>query len=220
MSIDLLDTDILNNSPIQILHKLDSLFAGSEWLSWEPETLLLKNLDVTDPIAKDKLLAVQAVASNSQAATSSGDAFEKVVMAFNNNHCIVDQYQPPEIEEVFYAVQQITKIITEIHDAEAIFTGEIPNYVAAVARFHRWIFLPNPLQFAQETLNSLNGLHKDGGKASVYSGLLSIAKQVSDSMAHTDSLRGDVSELGNWVGNSPQHDVARRMIGCYLYSPT
>lgn len=150
---------ILAAHPVEILEACDGVFAGQKWLAYDPETILLSLKDDISDASVDKLLAVQAVASNPMAVLCNADAFEKTVNAFNNNICVMDVAQPPEVEEMSYAASQIDKIIKAVHGAKSDirYSGDVPNYVAATARFRGWTILPKNLSFAQEMLDVLCG---------------------------------------------------------------
>ncbi|MFW6134800.1 MAG: hypothetical protein ACOC5R_04425, partial [Elusimicrobiota bacterium] len=136
----------------------------SNWLEWEPETVL-HTLDLDFETSKaDKILAIQTVAKNPEKVTKNPFVFEKVVVALNNGNPIMGGYNKPHIEEINYAVQQIRKIVAEAHDLDiekVDFGQEVDKYIAAVAKDRDWYVLPDPLQFAQENLNNLRGLKKD-----------------------------------------------------------
>lgn len=55
---------ILAAHPAEILEALDGVFSGQKWLAWDPETVLLSLKEEISDASVDKLLAVQAVASN------------------------------------------------------------------------------------------------------------------------------------------------------------
>ncbi len=81
---------VLRSTPVEIYRFVSTSVGEQPWLAWEPESLLRQFKQVSTPVAQDKLLAVQAAATNTAVTASNSWAFEKVVTAFNNNHCIVD----------------------------------------------------------------------------------------------------------------------------------
>lgn len=214
---------ILAAHPIEILEACDGVFTGQKWLAYDPETILLSLQNDISDAAVDKLLAVQAVASNPMAVLSNSDAFEKTVNAFNNNICVMDVTQPPEVEEMSYAASQIEKIIKAVHGAKvkAQYSGDVPNYVAAVAKFRGWTILPKNLAFAQDMLDVLCGTVKD---SKLYAEHKNILKAVSDFVDKTS--RKDAREIlkDAAITELEKDDAAqmivRKFVGALLYDPT
>lgn len=217
-------TDVfLAAHPEEIYRALDTVFAGEAWLSWEPDTILLELKDDISDAAVDKLLAVQAVAANSNAVTRSAAAFEKTVNAFCNNICVMDVIQPPYVEEMSYAVSQIEKIIHLVHgnDVKIEYVDEVPGYVASTAHFRGWFMLPKNLAFGQEMLNGLTGL-VPGTK--LYKEHEHIVQVVSELVANT--TRKDARELleDRSITDLETDDTAsllvRHILGALLFDPT
>jgi len=214
---------ILAAHPVDIYRALNSVFPDTDWLAWEPETILLELKNDVSDAAVDKLLAVQAVCSNSNAVVRSAAAFEKVVNAFCNNICVMDVIQPPEVEEMSYAVSQIEKLIHLVHGEKAVieYIGEVPAYVASVARFRNWFMLPRNLQFAQDNLNSLLNCRTDSKKYKEHKHILDA---VSDFVMGT--TRKDARELlQNAVLTELETDdtsslLVRHILGALLFDPT
>ena len=213
---------ILAAHPIEVYEALDKVFQGEKWLAYEPETLLLAlKQDVSDR-ALDKLLAVQAVAANPKACAENAEAFEKAVQAFCNNICVMDVVQPPEIEEVSYAVSQMQKLVALAHEGQALtFSGNVPGYVAALGRYHGWELLPKNLAFAQELLDHLTGM-QEGSK--LYQEHLAIRETLADLVGGT--TRKDARELleSDEVKELEKDDFAalhvKRILGALLFDPT
>lgn len=214
---------LLAAHPIDIYHACDQVFADVDWLSWEPETLLLElRHDVSDA-AIDKLLAVQAVAANANAVVRSAAAFEKVVNAFNNNICIVDVVQPPEVEEMSYAVSQIEKIIRAVHGdtAKIEYADEIPAYVASVAKFRGWFMLPRNLSFGQGVLNELLGVNENSKLYAEHKNILDTVSNFINSTSRKNAREimqeASITELET---NDTASLLVKHIIGALLFDPT
>lgn len=214
---------LLAAHPIEIYQACDSLFTDQEWLSWEPETILLELKHEVSDASIDKLLAVQAVAANADAVLKSAAAFEKVVNAFSNNICVMDVVQPPEVEEMSYSVSQIEKIIHEVHGSgcTVTYSGEVPPYVASVAQFRGWAFLPKNLSFAQERLEYLSGMQADTKIRKENQNILDVISSVVQ-----DTTRGDARTIleDESITALEKDDTAsllvKRLLGALLYDPT
>ena len=206
---------LLATHPIEIYQACDQVFKDQPWLSWEPETILLQLKDEVSDLEMDKLLAVQAVAANGNAVTKSAAAFEKTVNAFCNNICVMDVIQPPEVEEMSYAVSQIEKIIRAVHGNVKIeYIDEVPGYVASVAKFRGWFALPRNLRFGQEILDSLTQAHNHK----------ELVDQVTDFIKNTS--RKDAREIleDPEIAKLETDDMAsllvKQIIGALLFDPT
>ena len=215
---------ILGSSPAEIYKALDKVFSGEQWLTYEPETLLFKLYKDISEIAVDKVLAVQALASNAGAVFRSAVVFEKVAMAFNNNICIMDMWQPPFIEEICYAVREIAKLVHLVHGAkkEIIYIDEVPMYVASVAKERGWDVLPEPLKFAQERLDFLTGLNPDSQKYKEHATLIDAEKRLSQAITSktaSEMLKNEKA-IETMENNSVASESLRRFIGAALYDPT
>jgi hypothetical protein len=190
--------------PADIRRALDVVFEGEDWPSWEPETLLASLKD-RKPDDTDKILAVQAVARNPALAFTSAAAFEKVVNAFCNNTCVMDVSQPPHVEEMAYAVGQLISMCPDKK-----FSGEVPGYVAATARYRGWFALPSVLSFGQTLLNGLTGSAPEQRVLDLYA---SMDADQARALLNDEA----VAELGK---NGPGSSVARDLIGALLFDPT
>jgi hypothetical protein len=209
--------------PIAIYKACNEAFNGSEWLGWEPETVLLELKNDVSDAAVDKLLAVQAVASNANAVVRSAAAFEKVVNAFNNNICIMDVIQPPEVEEMSYAVSQIELIIKEVHgpDTKIEYTDEVPGYVAGVAKFRGWFMLPRNLQFGQAMLNTLTGIVENSALYKEHKNIVDVVSNFVLNTSRKDArdILKDASIMDLETNDSASLMV-KRVIGSLLFDPT
>lgn len=214
---------LLAAHPVEIFQACDSVFSGYDWLSWEPETILLELKQEVSDAAVDKLLAVQAVAANSKAVQNSAAAFEKVVNAFCNNICVMDVIQPPEVEEMSYAVSQINKIIEMVQGSSVklSFGGEVPAYVASVARFRGWFALPSNLSFGQELLDNITNMPEGSKLRKEHYKLLDAVSSAVYEIRRTEARElledGSVEAL---EGDETSSNIARKIIGALLYDPT
>lgn len=214
--------NITSSTPIEVYNHLDNLFKEGEWLSWEPETVLtsLKECINGEDICKDKILAVQGVAANATLVLTNNRAFEKVVHAFCNNPCIMDIAQPPQIEEIHWAIPHIQDIIVasqeDIKRESISFTGEIPGYVAGVAKYHGWLVLPKRLNFAKEMLDNLNGIKGWNTKEQDIALIISQAQSLADQL---DDIELDTAGLDALEEDTPRNIMIRRLVGCCLFKP-
>lgn len=197
--------------PHQIATYLDSVFDGKNWLQWDNDTVLLqlKNLE---PEEKDKVLAVKAFLSFPHIPASQAVAFEKCVVAFNNDPVIHDQPQVPEIEEVYYAVKQMHRL-----NGRAVnFGGEVPSYVASVAKYRDVHLLPTELKFARDILNHLIGWGPGNEEFDVLSKASTLAQQV-EIIVSEEGITDEVITLFDHAILGPH---LRTIVGCILYDPT
>lgn len=214
---------LLAAHPVEILEACDGVFSGQKWLAYDPETILLSLQNDISDAAVDKLLAVQAVASNPMAVLSNSDAFEKTVNAFNNNICVMDVTQPPEVEEMSYAASQIEKIIKAVHgeNASIQYSGDVPNYVAAVTKFRGWTILPKNLSFAQEMLDILTGAVKDSKLYEEHKDILEAVTAFVNATSRKDARDilkdAAITELEK---DETAQMIVRKFVGALLYDPT
>lgn len=132
---------------------------GSDWVSWEPETLWadLKRagLSVTD-ILKSKIQAVKTLLTTG-AFWKDHLAFEKVAMALNDRTVSFDHYQHPSPAMIARALVQAR----EVHAGD--FSDEVCRYIAVVCFEAGLVVLPDELSVAQESLDDLTkpivGIH-------------------------------------------------------------
>ncbi|MCB5270552.1 MAG: hypothetical protein LHW56_01755 [Candidatus Cloacimonetes bacterium] len=213
---------VLAGHPIDLYRKLEATFPDSEapWLGWEPETVLASLPEVTDDLAKDKILAIQALASNSSLGCSVAIAFEKVVHGFCNNPCIMDAAQPPGVEEIYYAVTQIRALVQEVHGKPAVFSGQVPGYVAAAGHYHGWFLFPEELSFASEFLEHLSGVVPGSRRYTDYADLFTQGKDLLKALENTSLSLGDLKAMDNLPEDSPAANLLRRVLRCLLYDPT
>ena len=215
--------NLLTTTPVDVYHYLDSLFKGESWVGWEPETVFhtVNTGKELDPLIKDKIGAVIGCAGNPALVTTNSRAFEKVVHAFCNNPCVIDAVQPPQVEEVFWAVDQIIKIICTINEGmistDVEFSGEIPGYVAGVSKYNGWVVLPTRLSFAREMLDNINNVSgwDTAENIPVYK-LLQKAHSIADAL---DSTTVDTKGLDSLEEDTPENNIIRKLVGCTLYKP-
>jgi len=189
-----------------------------DWLAWEPEVLLSYVPEVKFYVPRNKILAVQAVGANADLVCSDHVGFESVGNCFCNYHYLVGESQPLGIEECFYTINQVRDIISKVHNLsqEKIeFLGEIPGYIASVAKLYKHRVLPKPLSFSQDILNFLYPNTKENN----ISDLLYIAEEI-DKASLPDSL-DELRKLLDNVDPDSTHGVfVGWLIGCYVYDPT
>ena len=212
---------MLGSHPYEIYLACDKLFEGEPWLEWEPETLLLQLRSDVDDLSEDKLLAVQAVAANATPVLDMALSFEKAVLAFNNCVCVMDTWQPPYVEEICYAVPQIRKILRAVHGPNHTFefAGEVPGYVASVAKHRGWIALPKRLDFATEQLNSLNGLTEKSKKYLENKEIVDTVRQVYRSLEKPTAEAILNSEEYTRLSEAERQQFAK-IAGALLFNPT
>ena len=210
---------LLAAHPVDIYTALDTLFGDADWLAWEPETILLELKQEVSEEAKDKLLAVLAMAAHAEEASTHGVAFEKTVQAFCNNVCVMDVYQPPYVEEMCYAVQQMQAINSKVHpDKPWKFSGEVPGYVAAVAKYRGWFMLPEALAFAQEALDNLAGTGKRQEYKELYDSVHQLFHELKKPDAEALLHDKNLSELSR--DDDTAAVLLRQLTGALLYDPT
>lgn len=176
--------------------------AYPEWLEWEPETVLYTLEIDGETVTADKVLAVQTIAINSNKVTRNSFVFEKVAVALCNGFPIMESYDKPHVEELTYAVPVIQSIVAEVHGIskeEVKFSGDVPEYVAAIGKDQGWVILPTPLSFAQEMLSNIKKV-----PGPIKDEYLEINEKVSKApKKYLDSERADIL----------------RYVGAYLYNP-
>lgn len=202
-----------NKHPIQIYREVSAKYP--DWLEWEPESLLLTYPEGN----QDKLLAVQTVAKNPNAVTRKSFIFEKVVICFNNGQAIMDAYTKPFIEEVYYAVGQIKKIISEVQEIpeeEIEFSGDIPQYVAAVAHTRGWVVMPRKLQWSQEALSAITGASPGSRR---YKDHYKVLKAIREAInAFPEEM--DIADMSTEILEKNRNSLILKYIGAALYDPT
>ena len=212
--------EIFITPPASILKKMDVLLEGN-WHQWEPEVLLGTIGDNLPPQAADKVLAVQAVASNTELAFKSAAAFENIVHAFCNNGIEPEALQPVFIEEIMYAAPQILEIAKYLH-GDAVptdFSPEISQYVASVAKYRDWDVLPDRLSFAQEALDRLTGMHEGSEKHTEFKHALDVVAKMYSAI-HASGVSDYESVLPMLEEDSQHTQIMKKALGAYLYDPT
>lgn len=214
---------ILQTHPTDLYKEFDKYFEEENWLGWDPEVLieefpeLRETSGQDDDIARDKLLAIHSVVSSPNVPLQDFRAFEKVALAFNNQHVVSDAIQPVDVEELTYAVRELRKLLKEAHGVEIEFTGEIPHYVATSAQVNGWVALPTELSFAQETFNRLAGLGLGGTRYNENKGLVDAARLLADQLVTANQ---DITALDVLSDETKENIVAQRLLGASLYDPT
>lgn len=143
--------DPKGDRPIELIRSITAKL-GPHWISWEPETLWveLKRVwrDKLPEALKDKIQAAKSLLVTN-AFWRDHLAFEKVVMAFNDQVPLFDQYQNPSPAMIANAIQEASEI------RRAPFSGEVLRYIASAAYEDGLVVLPEPLDIAQAHLDDL-----------------------------------------------------------------
>jgi hypothetical protein len=212
---------LLAAHPIELYASIERLFPGEDWKSWEMETLLHELRDDMDAVAADKLMAVKAVAANPDMPYTHAPAFEKTANAFCNNVCVMDAFQPPYVEELTYAVTQLhalRRLVRPEEDASlAVFSGEVPGYVAATAKYRGWMALPGVLSFGQEFLNALNGVSENSPEREKLMKTIALYTSLTKKDAE-DMLRD--SSVDSLAKTDEASAIVRDILGALLFDPT
>lgn len=141
------------SKPYEVYKQLSEELKDYQWIGWDIDTFLRHY-----PEADNLMLAVKSVAFNSQLVCGNWEPFSNVVSAFNGDDIASWLLH---IEEICYGATQIKKIVHDVHPGQVcIFTGDIPNYIAATGVYFDWTVLPPELSFAQELLQAVSP-HKD-----------------------------------------------------------
>jgi hypothetical protein len=126
---------------------------GVDWLEWEPETIWTTiTADFGTPISdasREKINAAKLL-HVSDSFWRHWEVFEKVVLAFNGIKPLFDRVQDITLGQMLHAVLQASEIRKE-H-----FEQEVLSYIAMRCKEEGFIWLPAPLDVAQETLDGLN----------------------------------------------------------------
>lgn len=205
-------------APSAIYSELSSNFGEADWVGWDPHTVLAHIEDATD-VGQDKILATQAFAFNTKLASTEAVAFENISHAFCNNHCVFDAHQPLELPEAAYAVKQMRELAKLVHGPkfELEFAGEIPSYIAAIAKFRGFYLLPQSLAFAQGLLNHLTGLAPGSPKYQESEKLLTAAESVLGALGASPKLEDVIAHLER---EDALTDFTRAVVGCVVFDPT
>lgn len=207
---DFNDSTIYSTSPIDLYTAMDKVLTPlGAWISWEPDTLLKHITSKTklNSNSINKLLAVQAVAANLDLVCKDHTAFEAVGTCFCNEHYILGRSQPIGIEECMYTVKQIKGIAVLVHNTQedlVMFYGEIPGYVASVAKLNSHRVLPIPLSFGQDILDYL---YPNYG--------VDLVKEKDMAQKIDDADLKDLTSL-----DKTDNIFIHWLVGCYLYDPT
>ena len=134
---------------------------------------------------------------------------------------VLDTWQPPYVEEICYAVPQILKILRAVHGPNHTFefAGEVPGYVASVAKHRGWIALPKRLDFATEQLNSLNGLTEKSKKYLENKEIVDTVRKVYRSLEKPTAEAILNSEEYTRLSEAERQQFAK-IAGALLFDPT
>jgi hypothetical protein len=216
------DHTVYHTSPATLYRNLDAMLTkehSKRWLEWEPEVLLSTVPEVKYYVPRNKLLAIQAVGANADLVCSDHIGFESVGNCFCNYHYLVGESQPIGIEECLYTTNHVKQIISDVHklDTDKInFLGEIPGYIASVAKLYKHRVLPVPLNFGQDILDFLYPNNKQDAH---FEEMKHIAAEIDKT-----AIPNDFGNLGKILDvidpGSTNGAFVNWLIGCYLYNPT
>lgn len=225
MSTIIDNTIILGHSPSEVYSLLCDEFKALDWIGWEPDTILHLMPQIHDPICVDKILAVHTFAYNAEEVSKNWNLFGKIVEAFNNNPCVSDVSDVPEIEEVFYAFSQMKELFKKTQPQEGkrnpfILSDQVKAFIAGLGKIHDWVVLPSLLQFSQNDLNKLNGLYEDTDKYKKLAPLMSAVRDVEHSIEIPFIKEDLLKELDRLKdNNSFAFSHIKRIFGCMLFDP-
>jgi hypothetical protein len=117
---------VYSSHPVGIFQHINSLMPKeADWLAWEPEVLLgyFPNIHPEQgQVALDKIQAVQAVGAHVQLVCEYCYPLCVVTSSFCNLS-VTGTVKEHHVEELFYTVDQLTKIADLLHEDELKFTG-------------------------------------------------------------------------------------------------
>lgn len=124
---------------------------GLDWLEWDPDVLhqQIRDLYGAVTISEHNWQKIQAIRTlmTSVGFWQEWEVFEKVVQALNNNVPRFDIAQPCTMAQLMAGVDIANSMRVEE------FSDEIKRYIAACAIEEGVMYLPPPLEFAQEVLS-------------------------------------------------------------------
>lgn len=207
------DAFVVQQHPVDLYKALDAFFDGLPWLLWDSDALFMNLPQVTSPVATDKVMAVKACAQNMNVPCTDAVAFEKTGMAFCNNVCVMDTFQPLYTEEAVYTAMQLQAIAQVVQESEIEFSGEVPSYIATVAKHRGTPVLPKPLEFAQDLAQHLTGYAPTPDECQAVDSVHAVATQ------NPKELR-DPKALDRLPATQRQgRGLVTFLVGCYLFAP-
>lgn len=120
---------------------------GRSWVNWEPEALwttLAKDLTVPSSHTRAKIQAIRTVLKG-LGFFDRWEVFSPCCQALNNNLPDFDLCRPASLPQLFHAVW-----VAEQVRSGPEFSDEVRRWVAACALNEGVVFLPPPLEFAQD----------------------------------------------------------------------
>ena len=140
-------------------------FIGEDYYTWEPEALWVEIGHVArvpniSDLTKQKILALQTVRRNDRPFLQ-WEAFEKVLMVFNNVFADFRIMQKPDLGQLIVGVAMIRGI------REHYFSDEVTKYIAAALLTDGVMYAPAPIDFVNHELLKAGPwvLHQEVGNA-------------------------------------------------------
>ena len=125
---------------------------GKEWVLWEPEALWAEVKrafgSLPGEMTRNRIQAAKVLLVT-EAFWLDHLVFEKVVMAFNNQMPMFDRYQKPSAAMIALGI----RLAREIRDVD--FSDDVRRYIAVIAKDDGLIYLPPPIDVAQDHLDEL-----------------------------------------------------------------
>ena len=147
-------------TPLELLEYMNLQF-DKDWIYWEPETIFQQmdwsSVDQSS-YNKNKINAIKVVLNN-DTFWKDWVVFEKTTLAFNNvppNFTVIEEVSPAQMAyaiRVAYQMRRVPKMNTPGKDPA--FSKEVSYYVATRCYMDGVVYLPEPLSFAQSSLNEL-----------------------------------------------------------------
>jgi hypothetical protein len=133
----------------------------SEWISWEPETIFSeveKTYNVTLPgQVQEKILALDLLHS-SDSFWQDWQVFQIVTVTFGGRQARFDDVQELSLAEIDASMRMAASLsMMSRNEAKTPYSDEVLGYIAATASNAGLVYLPPPMNEAQEYLDTLSG---------------------------------------------------------------
>ncbi len=159
--------DVLDNEdvPAGVLILALRELLGTRSQLWEPEVIWYElerdhHLDVP-LVNRDKILAAYALLET-HSFYWDANTFVRTIMAFNDIGAEINYTQEPEPEHLCWGVAEAEFILRGEDQPLEDFNHEPKSFVSVVLKRNGFVVAPEPLEFAQETLDEMLG-EKHGG---------------------------------------------------------